>query len=137
MRRISLSEIFKNTSEKRTKKEKISYLRSQLCKEVILCIQLCYGNFKFALPSGIPPFKTLNLDDPGILYYEIRKMDRFSLEKYPNLAQAKREKLFIEILESITDEDVILLCGIKDGKIPYKGMTEKFFRDAVPEAFET
>lgn len=137
MRKLSLGEIFKNTSEIKTKKKKIEYLRSHLSKELLLCVQLCYGDFEFALPSGIPPYEDMKLDDPGVLYYEIRKMDRFSKEKYPNLSQMKRETLFIDILSSITEEDVKLLCGIKDGRIPYSGMTEKFCKDALPEAFNT
>lgn len=136
MRKKSLGEIFENASKCKTKKEKIQYLRENMSPQLVKCVQLCYGDFKFALPDGIPPYKSDNFDEPGVLYYEIKKMDKFSSEKYPNLNQAKREQMFIDILSSITEEDVKLLCGIKDKKLPYKGFTEKFMKEAIPEAFD-
>lgn len=136
MRKKSLGEIFEKASKQKTKKEKIDYLRNNISPELIECVRLCYGNFEFDLPSGTPPFKNDNFDEPGVLYYEIKKMKKFSKEYYPNMTASKREQLFIDILSSITEEDVKLLCGIKDKKLPYKGFTEKFMFDAIPEAFD-
>lgn len=136
MRKKSLGEIFEQSSKMKTKKEKINYIRDNLSPELVECVRLCYGDFEFDLPKGIPPFKSDNFDEPGVLYYEIKKMKKFSKKYYPNMKRSKREQLFIDILASITKEDVKLLCGIKDKKLPYTGFTEKFMREAVPEAFE-
>jgi hypothetical protein len=48
------------------------------------------------------------------------------------LKQHRREQLFIELLESVDPGDAKVLIGMKDGKLPYRGMTRKLVADAFP-----
>jgi len=49
-----------------------------------------------------------------------------------NVHQIKRESLFIDLLESIHPEEAKLVCSVKDKKIPYKGITKKLVKEALP-----
>ena len=45
----------------------------------------------------------------------------------------RRETMFIELLESVNKDDAKLLISIKDGKLPYNGITKKLVQEALPE----
>ena len=51
----------------------------------------------------------------------------------PNLKQARREYLFIEMLESIHSLEAELLLQIKDKKIKCKGLTYNLVKETFPE----
>ena len=50
----------------------------------------------------------------------------------PNLSQAKREMLFVGLLETIDPEDAKLLLAVKNKEIPYPTITKKLVNDAFP-----
>jgi len=89
---------------------------------------------KFLLPEGAPPYRPCEFfDQEGRLYVEARKLYLFIEGGNPNLTKVKRESLFIQLLESIDQEDAKLLIAIKDKKLPYKNITEKAVREAFPD----
>ena len=51
----------------------------------------------------------------------------------PNLKPARREYLFIELLESVHDQEAQLLLQIKDKKIKCRGLTYKLVKETFPE----
>jgi hypothetical protein len=51
------------------------------------------------------------------------------------LARIKREQLFIEMLESLSEEEAELVIMIKDKKLKYNRLTNNFVRDTLPELF--
>jgi hypothetical protein len=69
-----------------------------------------------------------------MLYGEARKMPIF-LEGSSNINPLKREKMFIDLLESITPEDAKLLVSIKDKKLPFEGLTPETIKKAYPGIF--
>ena len=88
------------------------------------------------MPEGVPPFKpNTSADNEGQLEYESRKFYLFvdgPSEQQQNLKPLKREQLFINMLETIHHAEAKILLGMKDRKLPYKGITKKL----VSEAFE-
>ena len=44
----------------------------------------------------------------------------------------RREQLFIQLLESVHPCEVKVLIGMKDRKLPYKGVTRKLVAEAFP-----
>ena len=48
--------------------------------------------------------------------------------------QGKREKMFIDLLESLNGKEAEMLCLAKDGNLydAYKGLTLKVVQDAFP-----
>ena len=49
----------------------------------------------------------------------------------------RRETLYIDMLENLPDEEAQILLGMKEGKLPYKGITKKFVMDCFPGMCET
>ena len=92
-------------------------------------------NLKFLLPPGNPPHKTVvdESENPTYLYGLLRKLYLFIEGGNPNLKQARREYLFIELLESIHPLEAELLLQIKDKKIKCKGLTYNLVKETFPE----
>lgn len=85
------------------------------------------------IPDGTPPYAPCQfLDQEGMLYREIKKMYLFQKGGNPNLKPAKRETLFIQLLESIPHADAELLVAVKDHKMPYN-ISELTVREAFPD----
>lgn len=95
-----------------------------------------HKNVQFALPEGLPPYKPMETPENmghNRLPKEIRKFQYFFSNV--NMSQIKREKIFIEMLESVDPEEAKLILMIKDKKITYKGITRKLVEEALPELF--
>jgi hypothetical protein len=72
---------------------------------------------KWVLPEGIPPYKEDSAPEgmtPGNLWMETRSFDRFTRT---DLAPAKREQLFIQLLENVHPTEAKLVIAIKDQTI--------------------
>lgn len=97
-----------------------------------------HKNIEFDLPKGAPPFKPLDM--PGNWGYnrlpkEIRKFNYFIKGIPNNLTKIQKEKIFIEVLESVSPEEAKLVLEIKEKKLSYKGINRKLAEEAIPEIF--
>ena len=93
-------------------------------------------NLKFLLPPGIPPHKYAGDTDepsPTYLYGLVRKLYLFVEGGNPALIQARREYLFIEMLESIHPSEAELLLQVKDKKIKCRGLTYNLVKNTFPD----
>ena len=94
-------------------------------------------NLKFLLPPGIPPYKDYAGDtdepNPTYLYGLVRKLYLFVEGGNPALKQARREYLFIEMLESIHPSEAELLLQVKDKKVKCRGLTYNLVKDTFPD----
>lgn len=93
---------------------------------------------KWLVPEGEPPYKPLaeGTDVEGRFYSELRRLYLFiegDRDTQKNLKQVRREQLFIDLLESIDPKDAKLLIAMKDGKLPFKGITKKLTMEAFPQ----
>ena len=70
------------------------------------------------------------MDAQGTLHTEMRRMYVF-LEGKANVTQARREQMFVQILETIDPDDAALLIQVKDGKI--KGCSKKTVKMAFAD----
>lgn len=135
MKLPSVSTILRETSEIKNRKQRIAFLKSHHPNELMKLLLRCAfdPNIKFALPEGKPPYKPCEiLDNESMLYNEQRRLYLFLEGGNPNLAQLRRETLFVQLLESIDRADAELLLAVKDKTMPYKGITEKLVREAFP-----
>ena len=69
---------------------------------------------KWVLPSGVPPFKAQlgpSAQLTGAFYMESR---RFYVFSRADLKPAKRESIFIQVLEQVSKKETEILCAIKD-----------------------
>lgn len=132
--RKSLSSILKQCSEGKTANDKAALLQQNASDPLLTILKYAFDpNIKFILPEGAPPFKPCEfLDQEGRLYAELRRLYLFIEGGNPSLTKAKREYLFIQLLESIDKQDAEMLCAVKDKKLPYKGMTAAVVKKAFP-----
>lgn len=86
------------------------------------------------IPEGAPPYEEADktFDLQGQLYAEWRRLPIFYVNpKYDKMHITKRQKLFIELLESLDPDDAKLVIEIKDKKL--KGISEKMVRECFPD----
>jgi len=135
---MTLPELFKLISNLPPGK-RVEHLReiSNLKPEVKLVLEFTYhSKIIFDLPSGIPPYKINNMPENwgyNRLTRELRKFKYFL--KGNTLNPLKRESIFVEMLESLSDEEAKLVISMKDKKMPYKGFSKKMVMEAIPEIF--
>ena len=128
-----IGEIIKEVKDAKSVGEKIRILQREDNRELRGLLELTYDNrLTWALPEGNPPYKPLDksFDNQGMLYSEMRRMYIF-LEGKSNVNQARREQLFIEILEQLDTDDAALLIEAKDRKI--KGVSKNVVKQAYDD----
>ena len=136
-----ISEVLQGLTEVKGKelhKARVAYLKS---KDSVPLRDVLRINFDEAvvslLPKGEPPFTK---DDAPAgyehlsLYKGYRKFKYFFKGIYSGMDQGKREKMFIDLLESLNGKEAEMLCLAKDGNLydAYKGLTLKVVQDAFP-----
>lgn len=138
--KMTLPEIFKHVSELPAT-DRPDALRTivGLVPNIGIVLQYTYDTrYVFDLPEGSPPYRKLNIPENwgyNRLPKELRKFKYFIKNETPNLARIKREQLFIDMLESLSEEEAELVIMIKDKKLKYNRLTNKFIRDTLPELF--
>ena len=134
---VPLPTIFKEIASKSKKDEKkevlLKYANNGAFREIL---KYAFDpNIKFLLPPGNPPYNSVvdESENPTYLYGLLRKLYLFVEGGNPNLKPARREYLFIELLESVHDQEAQLLLQIKDKKIKCRGLTYKLVKETFPE----
>lgn len=131
--KITLYTILKQISELETEDAIIDGLRKSNPVVRQLLQYAFHPGIKFMLPSGTPPYKPCEfLDLEGRLLSEMRKLYLFVEGGNPNLSTLKRETLFIQLLESVDKNDAVLLCHVKNKKLPFKELNAKVVAKAFP-----
>lgn len=91
---------------------------------------------EWLLPEGNPPYSACdyeNLDNE--FYSQLKKLYLFVKGGNDQLHPIKRERIFIDILETIHPEDAKLLLAVKNRTIPYPGITPEITLKAFPGLF--
>jgi len=121
---IALAEIVNEAIKIQKKVDKLEYLKKHNSLELRIILQVMYDKAKeLLIPNSAPPYTpTEHPDTYGALYREARKIKYF-VKGYggDNLPQAKRENIFIEMLESVHPLDAELLIKMIAQK-PLKGL---------------
>ena len=136
-----ISDIFKEVEKTKGRKDKVAKLKQYANNKTFMQIleAVCDVRIIFELPEGTPPYNTPEdmIDNTGGLYQEARKLYIFTKNRRSSdIHQIKRERIFIEMLESIHPEDAKLMLSVKDKKLPYKGITVKLIEEAFPGRFK-
>ena len=133
----SISWILDFTSKLPNKEEKIKCLRQNESVLRDIFFFTYHPGIEWLLPEGTPPYNENKFDNTErVLYAEKRKFYLFVKGGNDNLNQLKREKIFIDILEEVHPDDAKLLLAMKEGKLPYKGLTKKLAEEAYPGIFD-
>jgi hypothetical protein len=138
-RKLALSAIVDEVSKKKTKAEKIDWLKQNDSLQLRQILRLTYDqSIEFLVPDTAPPWKKNEyFDVETMLYREARRLRIFFKGGgYDDLNQLKRESLFISLLEDVDNNDAELLVKMIAQK-PLKGLTEKTLKEAFPDIYET
>ena len=136
---LSIHEQFKDVEKQKTKKEKIAKLQEYFkeSRTMAIILDLTFNSkIKWLLPPGAPPYNAndKDMDLQHVLKNDARKLQYFINTREGNaMKPLRRETMFIEFLESVDYFDAKLLISIKDGKLPYNGITKKLVQDAFPD----
>jgi len=140
MARKQMFEIFEEVGKAPTRKEKVDVLQQNNSLALRDVLKGAFDDsIEFILPEGEPPFKG---DDAPVGHnrsslHLMSKRFRYFAKGGPGerLNPAKRERMFIELLESINENDAQIVIWMKEKKLSgkYKGLTKKLVQEAFPK----
>ena len=93
---------------------------------------------EFMLPDGKPPYRPA---DPTLVPSTWHKK-HMNLKYFikvgvtDSMSQVKRERMFIELLESIHPEDAVIVCKMIDKKTTVKKLTKELVNKVFPNLCE-
>ena len=133
--RIGIAEFLEKVSKLKKREEKIAALKYNDSFQIRTILQGVFDpRIVWVLPEGTPPYTPSALvDQENVLINDCRKLIYFIEGGSPNLKQARRETMFIEMLEAVSPADAKLLCSIKEKKLPFKGITADIVQEAFPD----
>jgi hypothetical protein len=129
-------EILEKVSAAKTKAAKIELLRKQENNWPLK--DLLRGTFDEAvvwlLPEGKVPYEPAAAESHPSNWTQHNKKLAYFVKggTGERMLKPKREKLFLDILESIHPRDAELLVGMINKKMPIKGITKKLIQEAFP-----
>ena len=138
--RMTLPEILEHISDLPSgKKSEALKVIGKMKPDVEKILQLTFHkNLIFDLPKGDPPYKPLEVPDNwgyNRMPKELRKIGYFLKGVQNNLKGFQKEKMFIEMLESVSPEEAKLFLMMKNKKMTYKGITRKLVEESLPHLF--
>jgi len=131
-------EILHWCSKGKTKQERVARLQKNGGAALKQILGYTFDpNIKWLLPEGEPPYNPVadSAEIEGQFQAELRRLYLFvegPTDTQQNLKPQRREHLYIELLESIHPDDAKLLASMKDGKLPFKGITKNVVAEAFP-----
>ena len=130
-------EILEEAANAKTRADKIAVLKKHennwALKDVLR------GTFdeavKWNLPGGKAPYEPAPENSHPSNLSQHNKKCAFFIPNGPGakMASVKREKIFLDILESIHPKDAELLEGMINKKMVVKGITKKLVQEAFPK----
>lgn len=138
-KKLSLAEILTEAGNQKTKQDKIDYLRSNGSVQLQTILKGAYDDaVVWDLPEGKPPYRK---DDAprGFEYQNLYRVARkfawfVKGGKGKNLPAVRREKMFIDILESLHNDEAELVLNMKEKSLmgKYNGITSALVAEAFP-----
>lgn len=134
--KLLISEVLQKVSNAKTKVEKVKLLQQYNSDTLrMLLIWNFDESIISAVPEGEVPY-TVNDAPAGTehtsLEHELRLFFHFIKGGNENLTKAKRENMFIQLLEGLHKDEAEVVCMVKDKKL---GKRYKVTKAAVSEAF--
>jgi hypothetical protein len=126
MTTLSLAEIVNTARKAELNDDKVQILKKNFSWQLRdVLVLMCCKNWSFDLPETAPPYTKSEIKEShGLLYREMRKMG-YLISGHPDgkeLEQMRKEKIFIEMLESIDGDDAELLVRMIT-KQPYPDLS--------------
>jgi hypothetical protein len=133
MSKKTLHDIFTEIQEAPTRAERQEILKKNDSFSLRTILQLNFdSNISLDLPAGKPPYTCEEI--PFGQPEKKIKMLGYCAKGNRKMNSIKKEKTFIDILESLTEEDANIVCLAKDGKImkEYSRVSESLIKSIFP-----
>jgi len=124
-----LSEILDKVAKAKTKDKKVGLLREHNSPSLRMILKASFDpSIKWQLPEGDVPYTTNDAPEGTehtILASEAKKLYHYIVGGNPQLAQNKREMMFVQLLEGLHPDEADLLVSAKDKSLhrKYKGLS--------------
>jgi len=135
--RLQIFEILQQVSSKRAKKDKISILREN---ETMALRDVLRGTFddviQWNLPAGNVPYTPATEESPpNTLLKKHMDFKYFvkGLRESNRLSPVRRERMFLDMCESIHPRDADVIVNMINKKPPMKGITKTLVKEAFPD----
>jgi hypothetical protein len=116
----SLANIIEKISKLKKNDQKVLALRENDSMPMRILLKAAFDpKIQWLLPPGRPPFKPCELvDQDHVLKRETEKL-RYFIKGFggENISDAKRESMFIQILENLDPSDAELLLAVKEKQL--------------------
>ena len=132
-------EILEKANKAKSKKEKIAVLQEHNCLALRDILRGAYDDLiEFILPEGEPPYQE---DDAPAGYSQSSLLQQTRKFRYfvkggpgERVNPIRREKIFVEILESVHPKEAELVILMKNKNLGsvYKSITKKIAQEAFP-----
>lgn len=140
VRKRDVWEVFTEVQNAKTRKKKVETL--QRYEDEMHIRDVLQGTFderiEWNLPAGTPPYTPASDDAPPV--QSLMKLHlRFKyfvkgLAASEELPAIKRERMFIDILETVHPKDAAILVSMVNKQKPeFDGLTEKLVKEALPD----
>ena len=133
---LSFHEILTKVNNAKDKPKKLEVLQKYDTNELRMFLKGAFDDkLEWLLPDGSPPY-TPNEAPVGTehtwLKQEVKRMFHFLKGGNPQLSQMKRDNMFIQMLEGLSEEEAKLLVWAKDNELNkhYKGLTANLIKEA-------
>ena len=135
-----ISEILQTAADKKTRQEKIAYLKSMDNRPLRNILKGSYDDtIVFNLPKGEPPYRKDEAPkgfEPSNLHKQSKRFKYFFKGgQGDNILAVRREKMFIDVLESLHPDEAELVLLMKEKKLmgKYNGITPNLISEAFPK----
>ena len=129
-------EILDKVHKAKTKAEKVKILQQHNSNGLRMIIKSSFDpSILWALPEGTPPYEKNDAPDGTehtVLEMESKKLWHYIKGADRNTPQHRKETMFIQMLESLSDGEaqIVLCCKDKALHRKYKGLSEQVVKEA-------
>lgn len=126
-------DLFEKTKDRQAKIKVLRENESGAIRDV--CRGIFDKSISWNLPEGVPPYTENNPDSSPNTLLKLHMRFKFfvkGLKESESMEKFRREKMFIDILESVHPEDAKILVSMINKKSPVKGLTKKIIQEAYP-----
>lgn len=130
-------ETLDKVTKAKSRKDKVSILQKEQSNALRDVLRGTFDNvIQWNLPAGTVPYNPSSDESPPTtLLREHMKFKYFvkGLRESERLTSVKREKLFLDMVETVHPRDAELIVTMINKKPPMKGITKKLVTEAFPD----
>jgi hypothetical protein len=131
-----ISEVLSKLAKAKTKDQKVRILRENDTSPLRMILKASFDpSIEWELPEGEVPYKVNDAPDGTEhtnLAHESRLLFHFIKGGNPKLSALRRENMFLQLLEGLSEEEAEILIAAKDGALhrKYKGLSDAVVKEA-------